>query len=211
MNKQLIKPPYVILSGPNSCGKTTQGSMLAQSVNQSLHTDMSKLIRARAEIDEKFKIMSQELMCNGGLLPCHIVSELFREHVEAAVYILHILTGYPRTLVQATSFIKYMNDQYGLNSYYSQVIVIDNHLSEEDVLVRAAERRQKDIGAGLEPRPDDDPEVVVHRYKVFEMETVPLLHYFNEIGVTVAKIDAKQPVGDVHSQIKLILKEHSML
>jgi len=196
------QPKYALLFGANLSGKTTQGSELASRIGKgALHSDMSAIIKNRMNHDRKFREEFMEMMAAGDLLPCNVTSSLFMGHAHKIIHLWHVLTGFPRTLVQGISFNQYMVNRYGLNSYLTNVIVIEIIITLEVALLRAASRRQKAIDKGEEPRPDDDPEVVTHRFERYKQESEPLMHYYREIGMTIHQTGLNATQSSVSSQI----------
>lgn len=198
--KDCLKNKYIVLVGPGGCGKTTHGKLLAEKLS-GVHSDMSSILKNKFQEDKKFAEKYLKMISAGDLIPCHVINDIFADHSHAVKAEYHILTGFPRTIAQAVSFVQYMQDRYGHGSALDQVIFFEHHIKESTACQRAQKRRREAIRAGKEPRPDDSEEVVTHRYQLYYTETHYVLQYAEELGLEVVRLDATKPIQTVHDDI----------
>jgi len=199
---------YTLVSGPNGCGKSTQGRKLANFLPEAIHTDMSDLITQKIKQDEDFRNQYAEDLAEGELLPDNVINGLFLEHSERIEYKNHILTGYPRTVSQDVSFMKYLNDQYGDGYAIDHTIIFELQMSIQSAVQRTKERVAQARAAGQKVREDDlnslgevDEEKIEHRYLIYNAETLPALDFFRTLGLSVIQVDATLKIHEIFARI----------
>jgi adenylate kinase len=207
----------VILLGPPGAGKGTQAKLLEEKfgLKQLSSGDMLRAAVARgSEVGKKAK----SYMDNGALVPDAVVTDVVFEYIDGmAGGQGFILDGFPRTVDQAAALDKNLAEKsIGIDS----VIVIE--VSDGKLVDRIAGRFtcascgegyhdsfkrpardgtcDKCGGHDFKRRPDDQPETVKNRLKIYHQETVPLIDYYRKRG-KVAVIDGELSIEKVSKEM----------
>lgn len=209
----------IIFLGPPGSGKGTQAKRLAAAYHIP-HISTGDLLREQIKQKTALGQIAKGWIEAGQLVPDELIIEMLLNRIQnedcAAGY---LLDGVPRTLVQAEVLTK----EWG-TAHLPFVFFLD---VPTEVLVQRAERRLvctacgmidnqlvsepqaqptcKNCGAALHRRPDDAPEVVLERLKVYDQLTKPLLSYYEDLGVLV-QCNGNQGVDQVFRQITDVLE-----
>jgi adenylate kinase len=208
------KQKVIILLGPPGSGKGTQAKELTQKLGIP-HISTGDIFRAIIQEDTELAERAKSFMNIGKLVPDELVNEVVVDRLSRPdVAKGYMLDGYPRTLQQAEA----LEAHLGPNS---QVIVINIQVSDETVIKRISGRiscpkcgsvynkffsppKKEGIcdkcGTGLVQRPDDRPEVVSERLKVYNNQTAPLIDYYQKKGLLV-NINGEQEASVVLAEI----------
>jgi adenylate kinase len=183
----------VLLIGPPGSGKGTQGERLSQRLGLE-HLAAGDLLRAEVDAGTPLGNEVSELMRKGDLVPDGVIIRLLMPRVlaasEAAGY---LLDGFPRTVEQAVEARKLFDTA---DAGPDAVIYLD---APREELVRRILAR-----AETEGRPDDNPETVANRLKVFDEATSPLVDYYRGRGL-LHVVDADQDENAVTEDILTVL------
>lgn len=185
----------IILLGPPGAGKGTQAKRLEteRGMKQVSTGDMLRAeVAAGSEIGEKVKAILE----SGQLVPDEIMVAMIERRISQPDCAKgFILDGFPRATAQAVALDEMLKRKHiAINA----VILID--VPPEVLMKRIAER----VGDDGSKRPDDKPEVVSSRLKVYEAQTKPILPYYERDG-RLKKVDGLQAIGDVGRSIDKIL------
>lgn len=181
----------LILFGPPGAGKGTQASLI-QNHYTIPHLSTGNIFREaisnKTELGKKVK----GILDNGDLVPDQTVVDLVAEEIEKEKYSKgYILDGFPRTVGQAKSFDKLLEDKgQTLDAFISLSV-------PEDELIRRILSR----GEG---RSDDNEEGVRKRLDVYHKETEPVKQYYQENDV-VFEVNGTGTVEEIFSRIKSVL------
>ena len=213
-----MRRKIVILLGHPGAGKGTQaraimhrldipqistGDMLREAVARK--TSYGREAKARMDAGE----LVSDSVVNG------IVAErILRDDCEKGF----ILDGYPRTVQQAETFRKLINDG-------DQLFVIDIAANSPGLTTRLTGRlicpgcgeiyntfsRAPSVegvcdvcGWSLFQRSDDRENLVQERFRTYKEETHPLVQYYNQLGV-YHQVDGMRPIEEVTKQILSII------
>jgi len=187
----------VILLGPPGSGKGTQAVRLTEDLGIP-HISTGDLFRDNIRRGTELGMRAKGYIDAGKLGPDELVTDmLFDRLAQPDAAKGYLLDGYPRTLSQAETFDKYLNDLV-------KPIVINLKVSDEEVIKRIGGRltcskcghvhnrhfsppQAQGIcdrcGGELIQRPDDKAEVVQERLKVYYEQTAPLIDYYSKKGV----------------------------
>ncbi len=149
------------------------------------------LLRAEVALGTRIGRIAADYLRRGDLVPDELVLEMLAGPVlEAAANGGYVLDGFPRTLRQAEDAYSVARQIEGIEL---QAVV---HLSVSDKELR----NRLQVRAEQEGRSDDSDDVIVHRFKVYDTETEPLLDFYRQRGLLV-DIDGEQPVESVFADI----------
>jgi adenylate kinase len=128
-----------------------------------------------------------EYLDRGDLVPDELVGRVVRREVLAAVTAVggYLLDGFPRTVGQAEAA---HADAVELGVEADAVVTFD--VPRPVLLKRLLDRG----GAG--GRSDDDGHTIRHRLDVYDLQTMPLLDYYDARGLLI-RVDANRPIDEV--------------
>lgn len=213
---------YIILLGAPGAGKGTQAAYLAQNLNL-VHIASGDLFRQALEQNTVLGKQARSYMEKGVLVPDEITTKMVLERLaalsnESGV----VLDGFPRNLPQAEALDKALA---GSSRAIDSVVYIK--VSPEVLLQRLSGRwicrncqvpyhevsspprvkgRCDRCSGELYQRPDDTPETVKKRLKVYFTETAPLIDYYVRTGKLV-EIDGEGSVEDTGKRIVAALEK----
>jgi adenylate kinase len=192
-------------------GKGTQATLLNERIG-ACHLSTGDVFRAacaRGDCGHSPAIAEAvDYMRRGALVPDSTVWEMVRERSQC----LHcpggfILDGFPRTIRQAESLHRYMEDE-GI----ALSAVIDYEMPLEEIVARLSGRRICEncqaifhldgpygplrcdhCGGALYQREDDRPEAVTLRMKVYHRSTEPLIEFYKRLGLLISVPAAGSP------------------
>jgi adenylate kinase len=204
------QPKVVILLGPPGSGKGTQAARLTKELGIP-HISTGDLFRENISKNTELGRRAKTFMDAGKLVPDALVLDMLFDRVARPDCANgYLLDGFPRTLPQAEAFEKNLNPE-------AKLIVLDLEVPDEIIIQRAAGRRTcKDCaavynihfsapkkegscdkcGGELVQRPDDKPEVVQERLRVYHSQTKPLEAYYEKKGI-LYRVDGTQSPDDV--------------
>ena len=198
----LAAAPAIILFGSPGSGKGTQAKLLRQTLGP--HISTGDMLRAHIGIGDELGHQAEELLKAGKLVPDEVVNELVAERIlEPDCKDGLILDGYPRTVGQAQVLLELM-DQDGFRPGVIHLVV-----DYEKIVARLSGRRQCPVcgtlynlttnppkvdgkcdreGALLVTREDDKESVIRERLRAYDSQTVPILSFFRNAGVSLFEI-----------------------
>lgn len=167
----------IIVMGPQGSGKTTQARLLAKELNLP-HLQTGELYRQMAAQDSPFGKKISQFLSQGQLVPDGDHNQVLNQELSKPEYVNgFVMDGSPRTLTQAQSL------PFEPDKIFYLVV------SDEENIKRLEKRS----------RPDDTPELIVERLRLYHQETEPVLDFYRQKGLLI-EIDGER-------EIEVILKE----
>ncbi|AHI54139.1 adenylate kinase [Spiroplasma sabaudiense Ar-1343] len=184
----------IILLGPPGSGKGTQAEMLVQNYRfQQLST--GDLFRKNILEKTALGLEASKLINSGNLVPDEITNKMVEQYLLENKFDNLIFDGYPRTINQA-EVLNQILDQKNLKIDKVIFFKLNQDLLMERLTGRLVcplckrsyhikNRKPKiemicDFDSGpLVVRPDDHPDQIAIRLKAYEVETAPLVDYYN--------------------------------
>lgn len=210
----------IILLGPPGSGKGTQGDIIAAALDiRKLST--GDIVRDAINKDTDIGRRAKSYLNSGDLLPDVLIAEMLEAELKPNDWKYgFILDGFPRTIGQAEALDQIMRDH---NT--SVNMALEFAVDVDTVTERIENRRQcgqckaiyniltnppKEEGRcdacgkhDLQGRSDDDPEIIKHRFAVYEKEIAPVIaHYKEKPGVEYIMLNANQALTQVAGQIE---------
>jgi adenylate kinase len=207
----------LVLLGPPGVGKGTQAVRLARELSVP-HLSTGDLLRSAVAARTPLGLEADGHMRAGRLVPDDLVLAILQERIarpDCAGGFL--LDGFPRNVVQA--------EELGRFGAPDGVLAFD--LPAEVLVARLAGRRvcpkcqsvyhletqpprvegrcDRD-GTVLEQRPDDRPEAVRTRLKVYAEQTAPLLEYYGTRGL-LHPVDARGTPDEVAARVVAAVRD----
>ncbi len=206
----------VVLLGPPGAGKGTQAKLLQERFEACQISTGDILRKAIAEQTSLGK-QASEYVQKGELVPDSLIVDLVAERLkEKDCERGFVLDGFPRTISQAESLEKILN-QAGLALDAVLAVQVPQGVIVERLAGRRTCRRCNALyhvtldppkaqsicdrcGGELYQRDDDREETITARLKVYDTQTAPLLDYYRERGL-LRDIDGFGKVDEIHGRI----------
>ncbi len=201
----------IIIGAPGS-GKGTQTSRLKSKFKIPMISTgdiFRKAIKEETELGKRIK----KYLDAGKLVPDEVVIEVMKDRIsQPDCADGFILDGFPRTLEQAKALDNIVNLDACVNLLVPKEIIVDRLSSRRTckncgeiynllVLKPKSEGVCDKCGGPLFQRDDDKESVIAERFRIFEMQTEPLLkHYEGKIPVVTVKCTAVDTPPEVNTQ-----------
>jgi adenylate kinase len=207
---------YLVFLGAPGAGKGTQAAAVARELNLA-HIASGDLFRQALEQGTELGKKAKNYMEKGILVPDEITIQMVLERLSAPDC-AHgvILDGFPRNIAQAEALDKALARQ---NKTIDKAVYIK--VSEEELLKRLSGRwlcnkcqkvynimgflpkvagKCDRCGGELYQRPDDNPQTVKKRLKVYFAETALLIDYYAQRG-KLLELDGEGSLDEVTRRI----------
>jgi adenylate kinase len=181
--------------GPQGAGKGTQAQRIAAEFGIP-HISTGDMFRAAIAAETPLGRRVQPILARGELVPDALTVELIGERLsEADAADGFVLDGFPRNLEQAAALDELL-EQLGRN--LDAILFFD---LPDDVAVERLTRR-----ATLESRPDDTPEVIQRRLRIYHEETEPVVEHYRTTGRLVP-LHASPEIAEVWAETQAALEQ----
>jgi adenylate kinase len=185
----------VLLLGPQGSGKGTQAKRISGEYGLA-HVATGDMFRAAIARRTPLGLQVEPILARGKLVPDALTIDLIRERLaEEDAREGVIFDGFPRNAVQAEAL-----DEL-LAELGRPLDVIFEFQISDDVCIDRMLRR-----ARAEGRPDDTPEVIAERLRIYHRETAPLIDHYLPTGRLVG-IHADRPIDEVWAEIQSALEQ----
>ena len=176
----------LLLIGPPGSGKGTQATEISRHYDIP-HISSGDLLRRHIADQTPLGRQIAPLVADGLLVPDSVVMDILRKPVETASRQAggYVLDGFPRTIGQAEAAYLVAKD---IGAWVQVALYLD--VPRDTVIERMLARHHTD------GRPDDTPDVIVHRQDDFEKLTTPLLSYYANREILI-RIDGTRPIAEV--------------
>ncbi len=213
---------HVILLGAPGAGKSTQSRLLSARFPMTVFAT-GQMLRDEVTRGTALGVLADSYFQKGTLLPDDVMIAIMNERLRTVPSRQGVLLdGFPRTDSQAEALDDMLRD---LNRPLTAVIALG--LSDEDAVHRLGGRRMcvglgdpfplhvddtesiaacKRLGGRVVVRPDDEPEVILQRLRVYDAETEPLIGFYEARGL-LHRISAAGKPEEVHAQIVEVLEQ----
>ncbi len=209
--------PRIVLLGKQGAGKGTQADLLEDHYGAE-HLSTGDLFRVAAALGTDGGLEAKRYMDAGELVPDETVIKVVDQHFTGGFLDRgFILDGFPRTLPQAEELERVLGDAHPLD------IVLNLEVPTEIVLDRIAGRRvcencgatyhvsmppKQDwtcdvCGGRVVQRDDDTEEAIQRRLELYEVETVPIIDFYDRLG----KLVVVEAIGESEDVFERLVKE----
>ena len=178
----------IILFGPPGCGKGTQATFISESLSIP-HLSTGDMLRSAVSSKSEIGLKAKNIMESGGLVSDQIVLSIVEERIAK-----HdcekgfILDGFPRTVNQAEKL------DYLLGTNHKLDYVLRIKVDEEEIIKRLIDRA----------RDDDKPEIIKNRFKTYNLETQPLIPFYEKRQI-LFNVNGMQEIEKVSEDIKKVI------
>ena len=185
----------LILLGPPGAGKGTQARRLEEQFGlRQLST--GDMLRVAVAAGTELGLRAKDIMSRGDLVPDDLVVSLLLERIKAPDCAKgFVLDGFPRTVAQAEALDRALAAQ-GVKIDHVVALKVD----ERALFNRIDGRAREAQAAGQPLRPDDNPETLKQRIRVYNEQTAPILPYYESAG-RLQWIDGMAAIDEVYHQL----------
>lgn len=206
-----------ILLGPPGAGKGTQAKRMVADYGL-VHISTGDIFRSNIKNETELGKKVKDILARGELVSDEITNgivfdRLSQDDCKNGI----LLDGYPRNLVQARALDEWLK---------SQSLEVDNVLDiqvDSEILVKRISGRRvcpncghsyhivneppkvegvcDECGTNVIQRPDDSEETVKSRIEIYEIQTKPLVEYYEAQG-KVLYFDGSQSIDKVYNDVK---------
>lgn len=183
----------IVLSGPPSVGKSTQGQAISRWLGVP-HISSGGLIRRLAAAGNPTARRMLDIVADGSLAPSDDIIRMMLDRISQPDCVEgFVLDGFPRKPEEARALLS------NIDTSLDRFVVL--RASAETLMFRVLERsRQTAIF-----RADDDPEVFPRRIAVYEAETRAVREVMRAAGVPTLDVDASGSAPEVEAAVRFAL------
>jgi len=215
-------PVFIVMLGAPGAGKGTQAKLLSKKVGLP-HISSGDLFRENIKNQTELGQLATSYMEKGELVPDNVTIAMVKDRLSRPDCAKGaILDGFPRTCPQAEALDAIM-ESMGLKINLVPFVQVPEPVLMMRLTGRWTCREHGHIfhtlfnppeqpgicdhdGSELYQRPDDSPETVANRVKVYFDQTAPLIDYYRENGVLV-EVNGDQDIEKVNKEIQDALPE----
>jgi adenylate kinase len=202
----------IVFLGPPGAGKGTQAAQLAKALGIP-HLSTGDLLRAAVAARTPLGLEADGHMRAGRLVPDDLVLRILEERLGAPdAREGFLLDGYPRNLAQAEA-LEHLTPIDVVVSFDIPSVVLVERLSSRRWCPKCqstynlvsqpprVEGKCDRDATELVQRPDDRPEAVATRLRVYADQTAPLLDHYRRLG-RLKPIDANGTLDEVAARVR---------
>lgn len=186
----------IVFFGSPGSGKGTQASRLAETYSLT-HISTGELFRAKVLEGTRIGSRVGSVISSGKLVDDITTNYVLFKAIAGLKRFL--VDGYPRNVAQARSFDTHL-ENLGMELTCALFLDVPEEEAARRLRRRRSERQEK---AENYRRPDDTPEVIHHRFRVYRRATAPLVEYY---GSRMIAIDGTGATDEVTARIMEALK-----
>ena len=205
----------LVFVGPPGAGKGTQATILARELGI-VHLSTGDVLRSAVSERTDFGIQADAYMRAGQLVPDAIVLKIIEAQLHRpSAKPGFLLDGFPRNVAQAQALAKITPLDRVVAFEIPDVLLLERLTQRWSCpkCARAYNRvtqppkvagRCDDDGTELVQRPDDRPEAVRTRLKVYAEQTAPLIEFYRAQGI-LRTVLAIGNVAEVSARLRAVL------
>lgn len=212
----------LVILGIQGAGKGTQCKRLSATYGIP-HVSTGDILRAAIKERTPLGLEVEGILAEGGLVSDELVNRLVDERFKQADATKGaLLDGFPRTIGQAEALDEILGDD-GIKlciNLDAPIELVTNRLSRRRVcqecghIYRDSDQAAisgecENCGGPVIQRADDTADSIRQRLSLYERDTAPLLHYYEERGLLVT-LNADQSVDEVTAEIEKVLAERGL-
>lgn len=215
----------LVLFGPPGAGKGTQARLI-QDRHNLVQIATGEILREEIKKKTPLGIQVEGIMAEGKYPSDDIILTVFKKCLSQVKDKGVILDGLPRTMNQAEKITETFKEMGREINAVIQLVVdeekmikrLSSRITCEECGTPYPEGFAAQDGAvcskcgskAFSRRPDDEPEAIKTRLKVYNEQTKPLLNYYSKQGL-LREVDGMKSIEEVHQEIETLLRETQVL
>jgi adenylate kinase len=195
--------------GAPSCGKGIQAKLIEKNFGFA-HISTGQILRDFTNQTDKKSDKISNIIKKGEFIQDSLMNKIVQAKLKELDHKDYILDGFPRTIKQARFLLKYNMPDMVIFLETDKDIAIDRVLNRLICPVCKKSYSRKDLNklvceddhTYLIARTDDDLEVYLRRFEIFEKENKPILELFKKEGI----LEVVSNNGDINETFTKIAK-----
>ena len=205
----------IIFIAPPAAGKGTQSNMLKDKYGY-VHISVGDLLRKEVALETASGKAVKNIIDSGELVADDLVFAILEKHLRNIVGKPFILDGFPRTLNQAKTLDKFLNDYEVIYLDLAKEKAVKRMLNRlvcecgksyylgDETLKPKTEGFCDNCGKKLVKRDDDNVEIFAKRYDNFLTNIEPIKNYYKAKN-KLHMIDVNRNINDIFEDISEIV------
>ena len=205
----------IIFIAPPAAGKGTQSNMLKDKYGY-VHISVGDLLRKEVALETASGKAVKNIIDSGELVADDLVFAILKKHLRNIVGKPFILDGFPRTLNQAKTLDKFLNDYEVIYLDLAKEKAVKRMLNRlvcecgksynlgDETLKPKTEGFCDNCGKKLVKRDDDNVEIFAKRYDNFLTNIEPIKNYYKAKN-KLHMIDVNRNINDIFEDISEIV------
>ena len=179
----------LVIFGPPGAGKGTQSKFIVKKYNMH-QLSTGELLRNEIINKTKLGLEISSIINSGNLVSDKIASNLIEKFISNHEYKNRLIfDGYPRNLIQ----VKNLDNL--LTKYDQKIdIVLKLSVTLETIKKRISERKT------LEQREDDNEQIAVKRYKMYEKNIEPVIEFYKQSNLLTV-VNGEKTISEISDEI----------
>jgi len=179
----------LVIFGPPGAGKGTQSKFIVKKYNMH-QLSTGELLRNEIINKTKLGLEISSIINSGNLVSDKIASNLIEKFISNHEYKNRLIfDGYPRNLIQVKNLDKL------LTKYDQKIdIVLKLSVTLETIKKRISERK------ALEQREDDNEQIAVKRYKMYEKNIEPVIEFYKQSNLLTV-VNGEKTISEISDEI----------
>tara|TARA_B100001059_G_C17492979_1_gene407311 strand:- start:44 stop:610 length:567 start_codon:yes stop_codon:yes gene_type:complete len=184
----------IVIFGPPGAGKGTQSNFIVKKFK--LHQlSTGELLRKEIKDNSLLGQQIESTINSGNLVSDKLVSDLIEKYISNETYKNRLIfDGYPRNLVQ----VKNLNTLLKKN-HQKINLVLKLSVSLKTIKKRISERKT------LEQRKDDNEDIAVKRYKMYEQNIEPVIEFYKNSNLLTV-VNGEKPINEISDEISGLIE-----
>lgn len=183
----------IVIFGPPGSGKGTQSEKIIEKYGLT-HISTGEILRKEINAGTELGKLAKSLIDNGQLIPDETITEILNKKLDTLTNTKGVIfDGYPRTVDQAVTLKKILNDKgQDVN------IMLNLEVEKNELIERLLERGR------ISGRSDDNLETIEKRIVVYEERTAPVIDFYKKEG-TYQPIKGSGEIDEIFNRISAAL------
>lgn len=203
----------VVLMGAPSCGKGIQAKLMEKNFGF-VHVSTGQILRDFTSQESKKSDKIKKNISKGEFVKDSLMNQIVQEKLKSLEHQDYVLDGFPRTIKQTKFLLKHNIPDIVLYLQTDKDVAVERVTNRVVCPVCKKSYSKKDLTelicaedkTPLVTRDDDDLDIYLRRFEIFEQETKPILELFKKEG-RLEVISNNGNVEETFTKIAKLLSE----